>query len=515
MAQPSVLTDAVVRRWLSMLDHPDRMGRDAALAGVLETLGLVAEPSTPLTLGRAGAQLFNDLVTEMCAAPPVAHREKLTGDVLRTWVVDRLKLETAARQLGISVRQLTRERTRVLPLLTAALTSRLATVEEAQPAAPDAIAAEAPAAVASTYPFEPIPEITGFVARPTLARTVAAAMGASRAVHVHGGAGLGKTSLVAHLVTHMKPSRPILWHRFRPGVNDSLAAVVFELAQHLRRHGRARTAAALEAALPTPDVTLLTRLMLQDLADHPLVAVFDDAQWVEDNLSIRAFFEDAVTRLPMISVITVSRHEEPRPATSQPVEVSSLDREAAEALLTNLDGFVDDETAERVYTWTGGSPQLIRLAASWLRIASAEEIADGLRAFTQLDDVQAYLLDTLTGLIDRRDRDILDAASTFRTQFTDGVLSQVSGHSLAAVRDTGRQLVRNHIATRSRDGVAFVHESIRDYVYSRLPEERRCEFHSRAANWYAENGDLAEAAYHQIAAGMPVAEPSVGAVLVS
>ena len=58
--------------------------------------------------------------------------------------------------------------------------------------------------------------------------------------------------------------------------------------------------------------------------------------------------------------------------------------------------------------------------------------------------------------------------------------------------------MRYHVATRSRDGeIAFVHTSIREYVYQRLSSERRRELHMRAASWYRGKTDPVEARHHE------------------
>jgi ATP/maltotriose-dependent transcriptional regulator MalT len=45
--------------------------------------------------------------------------------------------------------------------------------------------------------------------------------------------------------------------------------------------------------------------------------------------------------------------------------------------------------------------------------------------------------------------------------------------------------------------VAFVHTSIRDYVYERLPAERRSALHLRAADWYRAHDASSEAEHHE------------------
>jgi hypothetical protein len=71
------------------------------------------------------------------------------------------------------------------------------------------------------------------------------------------------------------------------------------------------------------------------------------------------------------------------------------------------------------------------------------------------------------------------------------------------VQDVSERLVRSYIATRSRRGVtAFLHASVRDYVYDRLEPERRDRLHLRAAAWYHLMGDEPETTYHRARGGL-------------
>jgi ATP/maltotriose-dependent transcriptional regulator MalT len=148
-----------------------------------------------------------------------------------------------------------------------------------------------------------------------------------------------------------------------------------------------------------------------------------------------------------------------------------------------------------------------------MQTSTRDEIDVGLTSLSRLDEVQDYLLDSITELMGAVDRSILDAASVFRDRFTDEALAHVSGNTRGTVADASRYFVRFHVATRSRDGdVAFFHASVRDYIYARLDDGKRQQLHRRAADWYDRVGNLDEATYHeQMAELVPVLEHAAAA----
>jgi len=114
------------------------------------------------------------------------------------------------------------------------------------------------------------------VGRPHVARQITDAVRTCRVAHVHGPAGIGKTSLVAELALGWASSAPVLWYRVRVGVNDTLLAVLFELAEHLRSHERPHLAEVMTASLPRIDSSLVSRVAISELSHLRGVIVFDD-----------------------------------------------------------------------------------------------------------------------------------------------------------------------------------------------------------------------------------------------
>jgi ATP/maltotriose-dependent transcriptional regulator MalT len=403
--------------------------------------------------------------------------------VLETCFVDGAKLFQAAGRLGLSERQLTRERTRAIGLLKAELET---------------------AVTARYYRPEPIPAIGGFLARPAQTRNLKAALDRARHVNVSGAPGIGKTSLVAAFATDAADSSSVFWYKFRPGMNAALTSILFDLGEYVASENVFDLADYMDGALPAPDTGLATRLALRALDERPRLLVFDDYHVAEENEPVLGFLEEVAARLPLVRVITVGRRRLLGTQDVETVEIASFSRTETAELLTRLKVSCDPQMVRRLHTWTGGNPHLLKLAASWLKTATDEEVARGFSSLTDQLEVQTFLLSNVTELLDSDDRALLEAASIFRDRFSDEALGFVAQRTRGAVIDTGIRLVRAYVATRSLDGEgAFFHASVRDYVYERLDPARKILLHARASLWYERAGDDREADYHRRRARPP------------
>jgi ATP/maltotriose-dependent transcriptional regulator MalT len=430
-----------------------------------------------MDFGRAAAELIRDKIDALKAPPDAGRAQQLPHLVLETCFVDGAKLFQAAGRLGLSERQLTRERARAIGLLKAELET---------------------ATSARSYRPEPIPAIGGFLARPAQTRTLKAALEKARHVTVSGAPGIGKTSLVAALASEASEGASVFWYKFRPGMNAALNSILFDLGEYVASENVFDLADYMDGALPAPDTALATRLALRALDGRPRFLVFDDYHVAEENEPVLGFLEEIAARLPSVRVISVGRRRLLGAPGTRVVEIAPFTRTESTELLTRLKVACSTPMVRRLHAWTGGNPHLLKLAASWLKTATEEEVARGFSSFTDQLEVQTFLLSTVTELLDSDDRALLEAASIFRDRFSDEALGFVAQRTRGAVIDAGIRLVRAYVATRSLDGdSAFFHASVRDYVYERLDADRRSLLHRRASLWYERAGDDAEAAYHR------------------
>jgi ATP/maltotriose-dependent transcriptional regulator MalT len=465
-----------LRRWLALLRRPDLLA-DTTIIELLRVHGRMPQATSAREIGRAAAQMLRESI-ERLRAPGTAPREQqLPYLVLKTCFVDGLKLYRAAVELGISERQLSRERARAIALLR----SELALAEQPEPA----------------YRPESIPAIADYIARPGLSNMLSNAIESHRRVHVQGPPGIGKTALVAEVGAEVTRQMPVFWLRFRGGVNDSLSALLFELGEHQREQGDTRLADYMAEALPAVDIALATRLALRGFPERPHLLVFDDYHLAADVPGIAGLIDEMATRLPAVRVVTVSRHREVAAATRGSIAVPAFTRDETASLLVGLGAATTDRVVSSLHRWTEGIPHLIKLAAAWVKTADPDEVSRGTDSLNDLDEVQDFLLGYITEMLDVDDRDILDAACVFRERFTDDALAHVAARTRGEVQDASRRLVRVYIATRGRDGdCSFFHTSVRDYLYQRLDPARRAELHRRAGEWFERRGDAENARYH-------------------
>lgn len=445
---------------------------------LLRARGLLAGAAT--SGGRVAADFLFQMIERLRPAEdvPMPHDDR-PYLVLRTCFVDGFKLNSAASRLRISRRQLTRERSRAIALLLDEINRGL-DLDRAG------------------YRKIPIPAILDYLPRPTEARAVRDVLGRHNLVHVHGPPGIGKTCLVADIAADAERTRPVLWHRFRPRINDSLGSLLFELGEFLQAHGSPDLGAQLAQTMPTPDLGMTSRVALKALADVPLLLVLDDYQVVDADDALPEFLAEAASRCPRLRIVTVGRHRPAADEQAGSLSVPPLSRRETESLFAKLGVPVDTAMGQTLHRWTGGVPQLVRLTTSWLRSATPEEVARGTSSLEDLEEVQDFLLDGITELLGTEDRAVLSAASTFRDRFNDDALAYVADRTRGQVQDSSRRLVRYYVAVRSRSGeVAFLHGSVKNYVHSRLSATEHKALHQRAADWYERAGNPSEAAYHR------------------
>jgi ATP/maltotriose-dependent transcriptional regulator MalT len=469
------IDEARLRRWLSLLRKPDQLASSEVL-DLLRFHGRLPSSQTTVAVGEATLDLLTETIEKLKPSNGEGRDRQLPYLVLKTCFLDGAKLWQAANQLGLSERQLSRERARAISILRAEL--------------------EAPAADRSYHP-EPIPTIRGFLPRPAQQRAIQKVLEEQHLAHVHGPPGIGKTSLIAELASDVSTHHHVLWYRLRPDVNTSLMAILFELGEFLFASGHPELADYTEGALPSFDVAVATRLALKGLSSVDLLLVFDDYHLVEDDHTISALIDELVARLPQIRTVTIGRHRYHASNTSA-VEIPPLTRIEVGDLLSLLGVKVKPALVRALHNWTDGNAYLIRLAASWLKTAADDEVSRGIALFREQEDVQSFLLSNVTELLDSDDRALLEAASIFNDRFTDDALAFVAGRTRGAILDASLRLVRSYVATRSRAGdSAFFHTSVRDYVYARLEPARRADLHVRAAEWYKRKRKSADAAQHR------------------
>lgn len=340
MTAPDV---AATRRWLADLGRPERLATPE-MRVLLRAHGRPA-PAPALEAGRAAAQLLEDAIETLDPGDGSSRAERLPYRVLRTCFVDGTKNARAATLLGLSERQLSRERTRAVELLAAAL---------------------APPHAAGSASPPPLP--SPFLARPGVAADLLDALRAHRRVHVCGPCGSGKTVVVAALAVAWRGRT--FWHRATR--RTGIASLLFELGDHLAPDDPS-LAEYVRRSLPRPASDLGTTIALAALGGRERMLVLDG---YDGDPEVDAFLDDAVARLPQTAVVTIGRTRR----RGAGVTVPPLDRDELAALLA-LNGLEPrPDVVEELHRWTRGNARIAALVAGWMARATPRGVLhDALR----------------------------------------------------------------------------------------------------------------------------------------
>jgi class 3 adenylate cyclase/tetratricopeptide (TPR) repeat protein len=368
--------------------------------------------------------------------------------------------------------------------------------------------------------------------------------------------GIGKSRLVGELASHAgRRSESITWRRGRSlpygegvtfwalgeivkaeaGILESDAAAA--ALDKLRRAVGAIAESDAEAAWLTARLSSIVgvedgagqrshddrlpawRRFLEALAEErPLVAVFEDVHWADDDLL--AFVDELADRIADVPLLIVAtaRPEllERRPGwgggkpNSVTMSLAPLrDDDCAELVEHLLSGAVpgdgqDGELLRRI----GGNPLY------------AEQYA---RALAERGDALS-LPDTIHGVIAARldalrpdDKRALQAAAVIGTVFWGGAVGAISGIEDAALAQAFQRLERTQFIHRARrssiaDEVehAFRHALLRDVAYEQIPRSERSGRHLAAAEWLeamARPDELAQMLAHHYDAALRYAPP--------
>ena len=236
------------------------------------------------------------------------------------------------------------------------------------------------------------------------------------------------------------------------------------------------------------------RRYFEGLAEaRPLVLVFEDLHWADDNLlEFVDHLADWATGVPLLMVCTAR----PELLTRRPdwgggkpnaltISLSALSDEDTARLLAELLGSVlPAETQVELLARAGGNPLY------------AEEFARMLRDRGQVgelpESVQGLIAARLD-LLDPEQKGLLQDAAVIGKRFWAGALAALAGRPASDA--VLHALERREFVRRERSSdvagdseYAFRHLLVRDVAYGQIPRADRAEKHLRAARWIEQLG---------------------------
>jgi class 3 adenylate cyclase len=224
---------------------------------------------------------------------------------------------------------------------------------------------------------------------------------------------------------------------------------------------------------------------------HPLVLVFEDIHWADDDLlDFVDYLADSTSEAPFVLVCT-ARPEllDRRPGwgggkrNATTISLAPLSEDETSALVSSLlsNGALGEESRKKLLTRAGGNPLY---AEEYVRmLAQAEE---GLPLPETVQGIIAARLDTLPS----DEKALIQAAATVGKVFWVGSLAAALELDRPEVDRGLTGLERKEFVRRERrssvageTAYVFRHVLVRDVAYGQIPRARRADAHRRVAEW--------------------------------
>jgi len=311
-------------------------------------------------------------------------------------------------------------------------------------------------------------------------------------------AGIGKTTLCAKFMEHMKNMHNSFWFDFHEwttiyGLLDSLSRFFADI-------GHKNLKAALQKN-ENPSLEVLEKILKNAIPDSNTFFVFDDFQFA--NRGVVEFFKLFVLTSGQMkgARMIISCRALPdlpfydrRDATVRNIvkeyDLQGLDMEGCREMLEHRGIEVSEEKLRAFWTRLGGHPFFFEVINSATDISS---IIDNER------DISRFLDDEIYAHLSETERNVLGMISVFRGPVPGHLVKNATG----CTEDTISNLVKRSLLVEESGGSYDTHVLLKEFFYGKPGRAQRIRFHGVAADYYQNSGEessLTELPYHLIKA---------------
>ena len=331
--------------------------------------------------------------------------------------------------------------------------------------------------IRSTRRSSPVPVVKEFFGRRQDLETAqrALAQPTLKVLLVKGIAGIGKTTLVAKLVSEFTGQR-VFWYTVRSW--DGTKSFADALGRFFYDNGGRKVSSYLSSG--KFELGELSFLLNEELGENGYTFVFDD---VDASENLQEFLRMMKHSSGSAKIIVTS---EIRPAFYESSDVVAR-KEVAELELQGLDKGaslkllesrgISGSIAEELFEATHGHP----LSLEMVTASSPAE------ARTQ---VSKFLEEKFCAQLPEAEKSLLQFASVFKSPFASDALPKEL-----------RQSRKGSMLREVAPGKFELHASLKDFIYTSMTAEERRRWHSLAADHYLRSGELRERLFHLLRAG--------------
>lgn len=342
--------------------------------------------------------------------------------------------------------------------------------------------------LAPPSPPAPLALESAFVGRAAELADLGRRLQQRRIVALTGFAGVGKTTLAAHLAAQSGPNMIVFLYHC--SADTGIDKFIRQLAEFLAWHGRPtlwhtfqRQAIHTSVAAAAP---VEVEVALAALADQEVLICIDDAHHVAGQAAFERLFK-GLSRLAhagQARVLITARQRPDGIARQDCAQLAGLNAEDARTLLAQHAATLPEVLSDQIYHLTEGNPQLLVLSLDLLQ--HGDDPKHLIARLHQAPSVSDYLLREVHGHLSKTEQSVMGGLAVLDD---DGASQEV----LEAVLDLGslqalligleqRQLLR----VRATDGAPIYtqHALVRAFYQAALTLPDRRQIHRRASTYY-------------------------------
>ena len=305
-----------------------------------------------------------------------------------------------------------------------------------------------------------------------------------RTIVIYGLPGIGKTSIISKIIKNYKNSKHIFWHKIDKW--DSSKSIIKEILDFFLAIDEKYLKFSLDFKTHI-DINEIIEFLSEKMKNLDAIFIFDDYhKSEEDMVNFISVFSRIIERAENNKLIMITRYNIPFYEQKEvlvnksvaELELEGLDFESGKQLLQNKG--ISPEFFKEFYNKTTGNPLLLELIES-------------------KDKFDRYINREIFSKLSAKEKELLEIFSIYERPVLFNAL-QINEDIEPEVLDN---LEKRLFIKQTSDGTYYIHETIKNYFYQRLANQKKYQYHELCAKYYTEQDnpeEKIEAFYHYLKA---------------